>query len=63
MVRRIDAQWRALHAALNERLHTLCFLDTHEPDIPEPPYPPHCIKGTGEDAWTPNSTGCSHNPR
>ena len=53
MVRRIDAQWRALHAALGERLHTLCFLDTHEPDIPEPPYPPHCIKGTGEEVMDP----------
>ncbi|MEE2788161.1 MAG: isochorismatase family protein [Myxococcota bacterium] len=53
MVKRIDAEWRALHAALGDRLHTLCFLDTHEPDIPEPPYPPHCIKGTGEDAIDP----------
>lgn len=27
----------------------LCFLDTHAPDEPEPPYPPHCIIGTGEE--------------
>jgi nicotinamidase-related amidase len=27
----------------------LAFLDTHEPDRPEPPYPPHCIRGTGEE--------------
>jgi nicotinamidase-related amidase len=25
------------------------FLDTHEPGIPEPPYPPHCEKGTGQE--------------
>ena len=25
------------------------FLDTHEDDRPEHPYPPHCIKGTGEE--------------
>ncbi|KAM0067632.1 putative isochorismatase, nicotinamidase 1 [Helianthus debilis subsp. tardiflorus] len=24
------------------------FLDTHHPDVPEPPYPPHCIAGTDE---------------
>ena len=27
----------------------LLFLDTHEPGKPEPPYPPHCEKGTGEE--------------
>lgn len=60
MVGRIAATWRALNAAVGERLHTLCFLDTHEPDIPEPPYPPHCIVGTGEEqidpdlAWLPD---------
>ncbi|XP_076922885.1 nicotinamidase 1-like [Bidens hawaiensis] len=24
------------------------FLDSHHPDVPEPPYPPHCITGTDE---------------
>jgi nicotinamidase-related amidase len=56
MVRRIGETWRALHAAIGERLHTLCFLDTHEPDIPEPPYPPHGIKGTGEEEMDPELT-------
>ncbi|MDQ2096319.1 MAG: isochorismatase family protein [Tychonema bourrellyi B0820] len=27
----------------------LAFLDTHEPGKPEPPYLPHCEKGTGEE--------------
>ena len=54
MVGRIDAAWRALSAALGDRLHTLFFLDTHEPDIPEPPYPPHGIKGTGEEDLDPD---------
>ncbi len=27
----------------------LLFLDTHEPGKPEPPYLPHCEKGTGEE--------------
>ena len=31
----------------------LAFLDTHEPGTPEPPYPPHCEKGTGEEELVP----------
>lgn len=27
----------------------LAFLDTHEAGKPEPPYPPHCVVGTGEE--------------
>jgi nicotinamidase-related amidase len=27
----------------------LAFLDTHDPGKPEPPYPPHCERGTGEE--------------
>ncbi|SNB62833.1 Nicotinamidase-related amidase [Arboricoccus pini] len=27
----------------------LAFLDTHEAGKPEPPYPPHCERGTGEE--------------
>jgi nicotinamidase-related amidase len=29
------------------------FLDTHEPGKPEPPYPPHCERGTGEENLVP----------
>lgn len=29
------------------------LLDTHQPDKPEPPYPPHCIIGTGEENLVP----------
>lgn len=32
----------------------LAFLDTHYPDKPEPPYPPHCIVGTGEENLVPD---------
>ncbi|MGF1475850.1 MAG: isochorismatase family protein [Geminicoccaceae bacterium] len=31
----------------------LAFLDTHEPGKPEPPYPPHCELGTGEENLVP----------
>lgn len=29
------------------------FLDSHNPDIPEPPYPPHCFAGTDEARLVP----------
>lgn len=29
------------------------FLDTHEPGKPEPPYPPHCERGTGQEELVP----------
>ena len=31
----------------------LAFLDTHEPGKPEPPYPPHCERGSGEEELVP----------
>jgi nicotinamidase-related amidase len=31
----------------------LAFLDTHTPGKPEPPYPPHCERGTGEENLVP----------
>lgn len=48
-------------------LPVLIFRDTHELDKPEPPYPPHCIEGTGEEElvdelkWliTPSTEGLS----
>ena len=49
MVRAIGEEYRRLRAALDARLHTVVFLDTHAADIPEPPYPPHGIVGTGEE--------------
>jgi nicotinamidase-related amidase len=54
MVKRIGEHYRNLKEALGERLHVLCFLDTHHPDIPEPPYPPHGIIGTGEELMDPD---------
>ena len=31
----------------------LAFLDSHQPGKPEPPYPPHCERGSGEDEFVP----------
>ena len=36
-----------------EKRPILAFLDTHEPGKAEPPYPPHCERGTGEENFVP----------
>ena len=38
---------------VDRRAPVLAFLDTHEPGTPEPPYPPHCERGTGEENLVP----------
>lgn len=44
---------RLARAFAGQRWPILAFLDTHEPGKPEPPYPPHCEKGTGEENFVP----------
>ncbi|MBC6473221.1 MAG: isochorismatase family protein [Hormoscilla sp. GM102CHS1] len=41
----------------------LAFLDTHEPGKPEPPYPPHCEKGTGEEKLVPELEWLEKHPQ
>lgn len=31
------------------------YLDCHHPDIPEPPYPPHCLIGSDEAKLVPGN--------
>lgn len=39
----------------------LAFLDSHQPDKPEYPYPPHCITGSDESNLVPgNQTSVYH---
>lgn len=53
-VTRMVAETDRLARAFSTRgLRILAFLDTHEPGKPEPPYPPHCEKGTGEEELVP----------
>lgn len=54
MVAAIAAEHRALSAALGDRLRVLVFLDTHRADVPEPPYPPHGVVGSGEEEIDPD---------
>ena len=39
------------------------FLDYHQPDRPEPPYPPHCIAGSGEEDLVPELQWLVDSPR
>lgn len=59
MVERTDALARAFRA---QKRAILAFLDTHEPDRPEPPYPPHCIRGTGEENLVPQLAWLNDDP-
>lgn len=40
----------------------LAFLDTHVPGKPEPPYPPHCEQGSGEEELVPELTWLESDP-
>ena len=44
---------RLAHSFIEQGMPVLAFLDTHEPGKPEPPYPPHCERGTGEEELVP----------
>jgi nicotinamidase-related amidase len=50
MIRETD---RLARRFAEEKRAILGFLDTHEPGKPEPPYPPHCERGTGEENLVP----------
>ncbi len=43
-------------------LPILAFLDTHQPGKPEPPYPLHCEKGTGEEKLVPQLEWLENDP-
>lgn len=44
---------RLAHVFAAQGCPIAAFLDTHEPGKPEPPYPPHCEKGTGQEDLVP----------
>lgn len=49
----IDECVRVARAFCERKLPVFAFLDTHYPNKPEPPYPPHCIIGSGEEDLVP----------
>jgi nicotinamidase-related amidase len=44
---------RLARAFLSHGAPVLAFLDSHDADRPEPPYPPHCVIGTGQEQLVP----------
>jgi len=44
---------RLARAFLRRGAPVLAFLDSHDADRPEPPYPPHCVIGTGQEELVP----------
>ncbi|KAD7478597.1 hypothetical protein E3N88_01733 [Mikania micrantha] len=51
--RMVDESVQLAKIFCDKKWPVFAFLDTHHPDIPEPPYPPHCIEGTDEANFVP----------
>ena len=51
--RMVEETDRLARRFVERRWPVMAFLDTHEPGRPEPPYPPHCERGTGEEELVP----------
>ncbi|KAL6277348.1 hypothetical protein ACE6H2_020949 [Prunus campanulata] len=49
----VDESVRLARAFCDRKWPVFASLDSHHPDIPEPPYPPHCIAGTDEGKLVP----------
>ena len=53
---------RLAAAFTKHEMPVLVFLDTHDPGKPEPPYPPHCERGTGEEDLVPELEWLENDP-
>ena len=51
--RMVEETDRLARRFADEKRAILAFLDTHQSGKPEPPYPPHCERGTGEENLVP----------
>lgn len=51
----VDESVRLARVFCEKKWPVFAFLDTHYPDVPEPPYPPHCISGTDESNLVPGT--------
>ncbi|GJZ04898.1 nicotinamidase 1 [Tanacetum coccineum] len=52
--RMVDESTQLAKIFCEKKWPVFAFLDTHHPDVPEPPYPPHCIAGTDEANLVPD---------
>ena len=53
ITRMVDETVRLARTFAERRWPILAFVDTHIPGKPEPPYPPHCEHGSGEELLVP----------
>lgn len=58
----VEETVRLARSFAQARWPILAFLDTHEPGKPEPPYPPHCERGTGEENLVPELAWLAEEP-
>ncbi|KAK6923275.1 Isochorismatase-like [Dillenia turbinata] len=49
----VDESVRLARGFCDKKWPVLAFIDSHWPDVPEPPYHPHCIIGTDESKLVP----------
>lgn len=49
----INESERVARVFCEKKLPVMAFIDSHQPDKPEEPYPPHCIAGTDESNLVP----------
>ncbi|XP_002976575.2 nicotinamidase 1 [Selaginella moellendorffii] len=52
--RMVDETVRIAREFRSRHLPVLAFLDCHDPNKPENPYPPHCLVGSGEEELVPD---------
>lgn len=52
----VDEAARLARIFCERKWPVFAFIDSHHPDIPEHPYPPHCITGTDEAALVPGTS-------
>jgi nicotinamidase-related amidase len=63
ITRMIEETNRLARLFVERGLPIVAFLDYHQADRPEPPYPPHCIAGSGEEELVPDLQWLKEAPR
>ncbi|CAK9176212.1 unnamed protein product [Ilex paraguariensis] len=58
----VDESVKLARVFCDNKWPIFAFLDSHHPDIPEPPYPPHCIAGTDESKLVPDLQWLENEP-
>ncbi|KAI4314420.1 hypothetical protein L6164_027332 [Bauhinia variegata] len=60
--RMVDESVRLARVFSEKKWPIFAFIDCHHPDIPEPPYPTHCISGTDEAKLVPDLVWLENEP-